>query len=218
MLNRHVVKLTLLLLSLSPFAWLLLAAFTDRLSANPIREITLETGDWTLRFLVITLCITPIRKLTGWNEVIKYRRMLGLFAFFYGFLHFATYACLDQFFSLSNMIQDIYKRPFITAGFVGFAVMIPLAITSTKKWIVRLGGKQWQRLHRLTYASAIAGVVHYFWLVKADTLHPLMYGALLSIALGYRVSQLPVRGPATTASIGGSKHVGGDSVGNVEIL
>jgi sulfoxide reductase heme-binding subunit YedZ len=197
MLRR--TKIALFLLCLLPAVWLLIVTFTDHLGANPIREITLETGDWTLRFLLITLCITPIRKVTGWNYVIKYRRMLGLFAFFYGFLHFATYACLDQFFSVSDMIRDISNRPFITAGFTGFAVMVPIAITSTKKWIVRLGGKQWQRLHRLTYASAIAGVVHYFWLVKADTLHPLMYGALLSVLLAYRAfAPLPAPGSATT--------------------
>jgi sulfoxide reductase heme-binding subunit YedZ len=197
MLKR--TKVALFVLCLLPAAWLLIATFMDRLSANPIREITLETGDWTLRFLLITLCITPIRKLTGWNNVVKYRRMLGLSAFFYGFLHFATYASLDQFFSISDMIRDISKRPFITAGFTGFAAMVPLAITSTKRWIVRLGGKQWQRLHRLTYASAIAGVVHYFWLVKADTLHPLLYGALLSVLLAYRAfAPLPAPASATT--------------------
>ena len=195
--HRKVVKGFLFLLCLAPLAWLLTAAATDNLSANPVKDITEETGVWTLRFLLITLCITPIRKLTSWNEIIKYRRMLGLFAFFYGFLHFITYAWLDQFFSLADIVQDVYKRPFITAGFTGFVVMIPLAITSTKKWIGRLGGKQWQLLHRLTYASAIAGVVHYLWLVKADTQRPLTYGALLSILLGFRLfTSLSDRVPA----------------------
>jgi sulfoxide reductase heme-binding subunit YedZ len=172
---------------MAPFVWLLAAAATENLSPNPIKDITEFTGVWTLRFLVITLCITPLRKLTGWNEVVKYRRMVGLFAFFYGFLHFLTYIWLDQFFAWADIIQDVYKRPFITAGFAGFAVMIPLAVTSTRKWISRLGGKHWQRLHKLTYASAIAGVVHYLWLVKADTHRPLTYGAVLSILLGYRL-------------------------------
>lgn len=184
--KRIFKKVLLFLLCLSPIVWLLAAAVTDNLSANPIKDITEATGVWTLRFLLITLCVTPLRKLSGWNDIIKYRRMLGLFAFFYGFLHFVTYVWLDQFFSVPDILQDVYKRPFITAGFLGFVVMIPLAVTSTKKWIGRLGGRQWQLLHRLTYASAIAGVVHYLWLVKADTQRPLTYGVLLSILLASR--------------------------------
>jgi sulfoxide reductase heme-binding subunit YedZ len=170
-----------------PVVSLVTAALTDNLSANPVKDITEGTGTWALRFLLITLCVTPLRKLTGWNEAIKYRRMLGLFAFIYGFLHFLTYVWLDQFFSLPDIVQDVYKRPFITAGFSSFVVMIPLAITSTQKWIARLGGKQWQLLHRLTYVGAIAAVVHYLWLVKADTRRPLAYGFLLSLLLGFRV-------------------------------
>ena len=188
-LKRRLAKVAVFLLCLAPAAWLVIAALTDNLSANPIKDITEETGIWTLRFLLITLCVTPFRKLTGWNGVIKYRRMLGLFAFFYGFLHFLTYAWLDQFFSIPDIVQYVYKRPFITAGFSGFVVMIPLAITSTKKWIARLGGKQWQLLQRLTYVSAIAGVVHYLWLVKADTQRPLVYGFLLSVLLAFRILQ-----------------------------
>src|SRR5262245_12837818 len=180
-------KVAVFLLCLLPISWLAFAALTDKLSANPIKDITEDTGTWALRFLLLTLCVTPFRKLTGWNEMIGYRRMLGLYAFFYGFLHFLTYAWLDQFFSISDIIQDVYKRPFITAGFSAFVVMIPLTITSTKKWIARLGGKRWQLLHRLTYVGAIAGVVHYLWLVKADTERPLIYGFLLSILLGFRV-------------------------------
>ena len=189
MLKRRLAKVAVFLACLVPIAWLVITALTDNLSANPIKDITEDTGTWTLRFLLITLCVTPFRKLTGWNEVIKYRRMLGLFAFFYGFLHFLTYAWLDQLFSIPDIVQDVYKRPFITAGFSGFVVMIPLAITSTKKWIARLGGKQWQLLHRLTYVSAIAGVVHYLWLVKADTQRPLVYGFLLSVLLAFRILQ-----------------------------
>jgi sulfoxide reductase heme-binding subunit YedZ len=188
MSNKRILeKVCRFLLCLAPIVWLLTAAATENLSPNPVKDITEFTGDWTLRFLLITLCVTPIRKLTSWNAVIKYRRMLGLFTFFYGFLHFLTYAWLDQFFSFGDILHDVYKRPFITAGMVGFVVMIPLAITSTKKWIGRLGGKQWQLLHRLTYVSAIAGVIHYLWLVKADTQRPLTYGVLLSILLAYRV-------------------------------
>ena len=187
MLKRRVAKISVFLACLMPVVWLVTAALTDDLSANPIRDITEETGTWALRFLLITLCVTPLRRLTGWNGAIKYRRMLGLFAFFYGFLHFLTYVWLDQFFSLPDIVQDVYKRPFITAGFSSFVVMIPLAITSTKEWIARLGGKQWQLLHRLTYVGAIAAVVHYLWLVKADTRRPLAYGFLLSLLLGFRV-------------------------------
>ena len=184
---RSVSKIVVFLLCMAPIVWLLAAAFTDNLSANPIKDITEATGTWTLRFLLITLCITPIRKLTKWTDVIRYRRMLGLFAFSYGFLHFLTYVWLDQFFAVSDIIQDVYKRPFITAGGLGFLVMVPLAITSTKKWIGRLGGKRWQLLHRLTYVSAIAGVIHYLWLVKADTQRPLTYGFVLTALLGYRL-------------------------------
>src|SRR5262245_54605442 len=146
-------KAGVFILCLVPAVWLIVAGLTDRLSANPIRDITEQTGTWTLRLLLVTLCVTPIRKLTGWHNVIKYRRMLGLFASFYGFLHFLTYVWLDQFFMLSDILKDVSKRPFITAGFAGFVVMIPLAVTSTKKWIARLGGKRWQLLHRLTYIS-----------------------------------------------------------------
>ena len=187
MLKRRLAKISVFLLCVMPVARLVIAALTDNLSANPIRDITEETGTWALRFLLITLCVTPLRRLTSWNGAIKYRRMLGLFAFFYGFLHFLTYVWLDQFFSLLDIVQDVYKRPFITAGFSSFVVMIPLAITSTKEWIARLGGKQWQLLHRLTYVGAIAAVVHYLWLVKADTRRPLAYGFLLSLLLGFRV-------------------------------
>ena len=189
-LKSRCLRVAVFLLCLLPIAWLAFAAFTDKLSANPIKDITEDTGTWALRFLLLTLCVTPFRKLTGRNEVIGYRRMLGLYAFLYGFLHFLTYAWLDQFFSIPGIVQDVYKRPFITAGFSAFVVMIPLAITSTKKWIARLGGRRWQLLHRLTYVGAIAGVVHYLWLVKADTERPLIYGFLLSILLGVRVLKL----------------------------
>jgi sulfoxide reductase heme-binding subunit YedZ len=193
-------KVALLILCLLPAVWLVFAAVTDRLSANPIKDITEQTGAWTLRFLLVTLCITPIRKLTGWNNVIKYRRMLGLCAFFYGSLHFLTYAWLDQFFSLPDIVKDVSKRPFITIGFLGFVVLIPLAVTSTKKWIARLGGKRWQLLHRLTYVSGIAGVVHYLWLVKSDIESPLAYGVLLSVLLGLRVlKSLPSLSTMTSA-------------------
>ena len=163
-------------------------AYRGALGANPIEVITHATGDWTLRFLLITLSITPIRKLTGRLWLIRYRRMFGLFAFFYGTLHFLTYIWLDKFFDVHEMLHDIAKRKFITVGFTGFVLLIPLALTSTTGWIRRLGGKRWQALHRMIYISAIAGVIHYWWLVKADIHLPLEYGVILALLLGYRIA------------------------------
>jgi methionine sulfoxide reductase heme-binding subunit len=160
---------------------------TDHLGANPIEAITRQTGTWTLRFLLISLAVTPGRRLSGWNSMIRFRRMLGLFAFFYAGLHFLTYIWLDQFFVVEDIAKDVIERPFITVGFLGFAILIPLAVTSTAKMIKRLGGKRWQLLHRLVYASAVAGVLHYLWLVKADVRLPLIYGSLLAVLLGYRL-------------------------------
>src|SRR6266481_52550 len=157
------------------------------LGANPIEKITHATGDWTLRFLLITLSITPLRKLLRVPSLIKFRRMLGLFAFFYGCAHFTTYLWLDKFFNLHEILLDVAKRKYITVGFTGFVLLIPLALTSTAGWIRRLGGKRWQALHRLIYAAAIAGVIHYLWLVKADIREPLEYGAVVAVLLGYRV-------------------------------
>ena len=174
-------------LCLAPLAWLAWKGIHQDLGANPIEYITHSTGDWTLRFLVITLSITPLRKLLGRPQLIRFRRMLGLFAFFYGCLHFATYVWLDKFFDVSDMIKDVGKRPFVTAGFTGFVPLVPLALTSTAGWIRRLGGKRWQRLHRLIYVTAVAGVVHYYWLVKSDVRKPVMYGALVAILLAYRL-------------------------------
>jgi sulfoxide reductase heme-binding subunit YedZ len=156
------------------------------LGANPIERITHATGDWTLRFLLITLAVTPLRKLLGVPALIKFRRMFGLFAFFYACLHFTTYIWLDKSFNLHDMLADIAKRKFITVGFAAFLLLIPLALTSTAASIRWLGGKRWQALHRLIYVSAIAGVIHYLWLVKADTRKPLIYGAILAVLLLYR--------------------------------
>jgi methionine sulfoxide reductase heme-binding subunit len=172
---------------LSPLVVLAWQALTDNLGANPIDEITDQTGIWTLRFLLITLTVTPARRLTGWNRLIRFRRMLGLFAFFYGSLHFMTYLWLDQFFAIEEIIADVMERPFITVGFASFVLLIPLAITSTTAMIKRLGGKWWQRLHRLVYAIAIGGVVHYLWLVKADIQQPVIYGSILGGLLAYRL-------------------------------
>jgi methionine sulfoxide reductase heme-binding subunit len=172
---------------LIPLAVLAWNALTNNLGANPIDEITDQTGVWTLRFLLITLAVTPVRRLSGWNRLIQLRRMLGLFAFFYGSLHFLTYLWLDQFFGLEDILADVMERPFITMGFASFVLLIPLAATSTTAMIKRLGGQWWQRLHRLVYAIAIGGVVHYLWLVKADTQQPLVYGSILAALLGYRL-------------------------------
>lgn len=181
------LKIGLFLASLVPLARLGWKAYAGLLGANPIEVITHSTGDWTLIFLCVTLAITPLRMLTKQYWLIKLRRMLGLFAFFYGILHFTTYIWLDKFFDLPEMLKDVAKRPFITAGFTAFVLMIPLAITSTKGWIRRLGGKRWNWLHRLIYVSAVAGVVHYVWLVKADLTKPIRYAAVVGLLLSYRV-------------------------------
>ncbi|HZP64159.1 MAG TPA: protein-methionine-sulfoxide reductase heme-binding subunit MsrQ [Terriglobales bacterium] len=172
------------LLPLARLGW---KAYNGLLGANPIEVITHSTGDWTLIFLLVTLAITPVRKVIGQPSLIRFRRMFGLFAFFYGVLHFTTYIWLDKFFDLHEMLVDVGKRKYITVGFTAFVLMIPLAITSTAGWIRRLGGRRWNLLHRLIYVSAIGGVIHYLWLVKADIRKPLQYGAVLALLLGYRV-------------------------------
>jgi sulfoxide reductase heme-binding subunit YedZ len=189
--------------SLGPLAWLVWAAFTGNLSANPLSDLTNETGVWTLRFLCITLVLTPLRRITGWNSLIRFRRMAGLFAFFYGTLHFLIYVIVDRFAGLdfpdgfvawstlrnlaASVAEDVYKRPFITVGFTALMLMLPLAVTSTAGMIRRLGGKRWNRLHRLVYVSAIAGVVHYWWLVKADVSRPQIYALVVGLLLAFRL-------------------------------
>jgi methionine sulfoxide reductase heme-binding subunit len=180
-------KPVIFLACLAPLASLAWRAFHAELGANPIEAITHSTGTCTLVFLLITLSVTPLRKLTRQYWLINLRRMFGLFAFFYGCLHLTTYVWLDKFFDVHEMLADIAKRRFITAGLAGFVLMIPLAVTSTKGWIRRLGGKRWQALHRLIYLSAAAGVVHYIWLVKADLRSPLRYAFVLLVLLTYRM-------------------------------
>ena len=180
-------KPVIFLACLAPLASLAWRAFHAELGANPIEAITHSTGTCTLVFLLITLSVTPLRKLTRQYWLINLRRMFGLFAFFYGCLHLTTYVWLDKFFDVHEMLADIAKRRFITAGLAGFVLMIPLAVTSTKGWIRRLGGKRWQALHRLIYLSAAAGVVHYIWLVKADLRPPLRYAFVLLVLLTYRI-------------------------------
>lgn len=181
-------KIVLFIACLGPLARLGWKAYVGLLGANPIEVITHSTGDWTLIFLCVTLAITPLRMLTRQYWLIRFRRMLGLFAMFYGLLHFTTYIWLDKFFDFHEMVKDVVKRPFITMGFTAFLLMIPLAITSTRGWIRRLGGRKWNILHRLIYFSAIAGVIHYVWLVKKDLTKPLEYAAVLTVLLGYRLA------------------------------
>jgi methionine sulfoxide reductase heme-binding subunit len=171
---------------LGPLIRLAWKGFHAQLGANPIEVITHSTGDWTLIFLLVTLSVTPLRKLSRQLWLIRYRRMFGLFAFFYGTLHFLTYIWLDKFFDLHEMLVDIAKRKFITVGFTAFVLMIPLALTSTAGWIRRLGGRRWNLLHRLIYFTAIGGVIHYLWLVKADIRKPVEYGIVLAVLMSYR--------------------------------
>lgn len=198
-LKSRWTKLFVFALCAVPGVYLIYGAFTDSLGANPIESITHSTGNWTLRFLLITLAVTPARRLLKQPDLIRFRRMFGLWAFFYGFLHLMTWAWLDKFFDPSEMIDDIVKRRFITAGMIGFALMIPLALTSTTGWIHRLG-KNWTRLHRLIYISAAAGVIHYWWLVKSDIRLPLMYGAILAVLLLLRLFKPSRRIPATAVT------------------
>jgi sulfoxide reductase heme-binding subunit YedZ len=185
-MKLRLTKIALFLAALVPLARLAWKAFHDGLGANPIEVITHSTGDWTLIFVLTTLAITPIRRLTRQYWLIGVRRMIGLFAFFYGTLHFLTYIWLDKFFDVHEMLKDIAKRRFITVGFSAFVLMIPLALTSTAWSIRRLGGKNWLRLHRLIYFTGILAVVHYTWLVKADRRKPIEYGIVLGILLAYR--------------------------------
>ena len=180
-------KAGVFVICLLPIASLVWRGLHHGLTANPIEFITHATGDWTLRFIVFTLCITPLRKLLALPDLIRFRRMLGLFAFFYGCLHFTTYIWLDKFFDLREVWKDIAKRPYITVGFLAFVLLIPLAITSTAGWIRRLGGRRWQLLHRAIYISAVAGVIHYYWQVKSAVLRPLAYGTIVAVLLLWRL-------------------------------
>jgi len=207
-----VLKPVVFLACLGPFFWLVWAGLTGNLSANPLSDLTNETGVWTLRFLCITLAITPLRRLSGWNGAIRFRRMAGLFAFFYGTLHFLTYVIVDRFAGLDfpngivawttveNLAKavwdDVYKRPFITVGFTALVSMVPLAVTSTAGMIRRLGGRRWNQLHRIIYFTAVLGVVHYWWLVKADIRRPLAYGAVVACLLVFRFYWARLRGGA----------------------
>ena len=232
---RFALKPTVFVASLTPLIYLVWAASSGTLSANPLSDLTNETGVWTLRFVCLTLAVTPLRKFTGWNGFVRFRRMAGLYAFFYGTLHLSTYAVADRFAGLDqasgwveavatrrlptamlvastagamarSIGEDIYKRPFITLGFAAWLTMLALAMTSTAGWIRRLGGRRWNRLHRLVYLTGILGPLHYWWLVKADVSRPMAYAVAVAVLLGVRVywsrarrAGVPVRAPATCA-------------------
>jgi methionine sulfoxide reductase heme-binding subunit len=219
---RVILKPVVFVAALGPVAWLTWAGLTGNLSVNPLSDLTNETGVWALRFLCISIAITPARRLTGLNWLIRFRRMMGLYAFFYGTLHFLVYTIADRFAGLdfpdgivswttvrnlaASVGEDIYKRPFITIGFTTLMLMLPLAVTSTAGWIRRLGGKRWNALHRLVYVAAITAVVHYYWLVKADVSRPIIYASIVALLLGFRVywSRMralpPVRAPQQAAA------------------
>ena len=185
--GRVALKVAVWAACLAPLAWLLYRAATGDLTANPISFITNRLGDWTLRILLTSLAMTPLRLLFGWSWPVALRRLLGLFAFFYVLLHFSVWLVLDHFFAWAQMGADIAKRPYITVGFTGFVLMIPLAITSTAGWIRRLGGRWWNRLHRLVYITGICGVVHFLWLVKVVEAEQITYAAILTVLLGLRL-------------------------------
>jgi sulfoxide reductase heme-binding subunit YedZ len=209
MLKSRWTKAAVFVLCLAPFAHLAAVLFAcleqpdmtgalwrilvPSLPPNPLDFFTHLTGDWTLRFLVITLAITPLRKLLGLPDLIRFRRPLGLFAFFYGCLHLLTYLWFDKLFDFHEIWKDVARRRFITVGFAAFVLMVPLAVTSTKGWIRRLGGKRWQLLHRLIYVTACAGVVHYYWLVKSDIRLPVLYATLVAALLLYRLVMSAMR-------------------------
>ena len=202
---RLALKPLVFVASLGPLGWLAWAASTGNLSANPLGDITNETGVWAIRFVCATLAITPLRKLSGWNWLAKFRRMVGLYAFFYGTLHFLTYVVADRFAGLDfpngiaswttvvalarSVSADISKRPFITVGFLTWLTLLPLAITSTAGWIRRLGGRNWNRLHKLVYATGVVAALHYWWLVKSDVRRPLAYAAVVLVLLAYRAQK-----------------------------
>jgi methionine sulfoxide reductase heme-binding subunit len=207
LLTNKWTKVVLFFICLVPFASLVWRAFHAGLGANPVEFVQHATGDWTLRFLLFTLTITPLRKLLHLPDLIRFRRMLGLFAFFYVCLHFLTYIGPDQSFSLAGMWKDVQKRRYITVGFTAFVLLIPLALTSTAGWIRRLGGRRWQMLHRAIYLSAVCGVIHYYWLVKSDVRKPLFYAAMVAILLAWRLGDWFLRRKRQLVQTSASRRV-----------
>ena len=190
-MNRFLIskwtKAAVFALCLVPAGMLVWDFFHGDLSANPLQFLEHATGDWTLRFLAITLAITPLRTILRQPQLVRFRRMFGLFAFFYGCLHFSIYIGLDQVLDFRAMLADVLKRRYITVGFTAFILMLPLAVTSTAKMVRRLGYKRWEKLHRLIYVSAVLGVIHFYWLVKSDVREPLVYAGIMAILLGWRL-------------------------------
>ena len=189
-------KVLVFLLCLAPLFRLAWRVWNQDVTANPTEFIQHFTGDWAIRLIVATLAVTPLRKLLGVPSLVRFRRMIGLFAFFYACLHFLTYLWLDKLFDFPAMLKDVGRRPFITAGFAAFACLVPLAVTSTAGWIRRLGGKRWQRLHSLIYIGAVAAVAHYYWLVKSDIRQPMLYGTLVALLLAWRAVSRAIRNGA----------------------
>ena len=198
-LSSKWTKVAVFLVCLVPLGAIAWPFLRGEVIPNPVEFLQHSTGDWTLRFLVFTLAITPLRRMLRLPELIRFRRMLGLFAFFYVCLHFLTYIGPDQSFDLAGMWRDVAKRPYITVGFIGFVLLIPLAITSTAGWIRRLGGRRWQMLHRAIYISAVSGVIHYYWQVKSDVRRPVFYGVLVGVLLLWRLVDFLRRGRASAA-------------------
>ena len=203
MKDTRFAKVVLFINALVPLTLLLWDVWQKRVGANPLEFVTRTTGMLTLVFLTISLAVTPVRKVTGANWLVKFRRLLGLFAFFYGFLHLMTYVSFDRFFNLKSIPVDVLKRPFIAIGMTAFLLMIPLAITSTNKMVKRLGGKLWNRLHKIVYLAGVAGVIHYWMLVKANKQLPLTFAFILAVLLGYRllIKFAPPPAPQSGASL-----------------
>ncbi|MCA1556944.1 MAG: sulfoxide reductase heme-binding subunit YedZ [Acidobacteria bacterium] len=185
--DARFTKAVIFINSLVPLALLAWDAARANLGANPLEYVTRTTGMLTLIFLTLSLAVTPLRKITGWNWLGMNRRVLGLYAFFYGALHFLTYIWFDRFFNFKSAVGDVFQRPFIAIGFASFLIMIPLAVTSTNRMVKRLGGKRWNRLHKMVYLAGILGTLHYYLLVKSDKRLPLMFAVALAILLGYRI-------------------------------
>jgi methionine sulfoxide reductase heme-binding subunit len=182
-LITRVIKPVLYFTSLLPLAWIVYALVSGLVMGDQVKFMQHVTGDTILTSLLLTLAVTPLRRLTGWNELIRVRRLIGLTAFWYACLHLSTYLVFDQALDVGEIVADIQKHPWVLVGFAGFLCLVPLAVTSTNGWIRRLGGKRWARLHRLVYAAAIAGVLHYWWLVKKDLTYPILYGVILVLLL-----------------------------------
>jgi len=192
-LITRVVKPALYVAAVVPFAYLAFRLGTGSVEGDQVKFLQHVTGDTVLSCLLLTLSVTPIRRLTGWNELIRVRRLIGLTAFWYALLHFLSYLVFDQSLSVSDIVADIAKHPWVLLGFTAFLMLLPLAITSTRGWVRRLGGKRWQRLHRLVYLATAAGLVHYFWLVKKDVTDPIYWAVALLALLALRVVKRPAR-------------------------